>query len=121
MKTWLKAKLILLGILITWICLIVLMSPFQVPLTLSAIFIKRFRLYNYHFWIWQDQGINVIFGGNPDITISSKVGYMALNGSKTAQSMEVVIDWLFYITVRQVDHCRVSIELRERHFTGGRF
>lgn len=121
MKTWIKAKLILLGILIVWALLILIMSPFQVPLTILAFFIKELRTYRYYFWIWQDQGVNVIFGGNPDVTVSSKVGYMALKGSKTAQAMAVVIDWLFYITIRQKNHCRVSIEFNEKHFTNNRF
>jgi hypothetical protein len=44
------------------------------------------------------------------------VGYMSLNGSKTARHMERVIDWLFYIAIGQENHCRESIEYDEDHY-----
>ena len=78
--------LILVGVI--WAALILLMSPFQLPLTVLAAIFKneRLRKYRYNFWIWQDQGVNALLGGNPDVTVSSQVGYMAhVQNSKTAK------------------------------------
>jgi hypothetical protein len=38
---------------------------------------------------------------------------MAKNGSKTAQKMALVIDFMFYIAIGQRNHCAVSIEWDE--------
>ena len=116
---WIKAKilllLLLLEIVLTWLFLIVVMSPLQIPCTLITIFTGRLKRYTWGLWIGQDQLVNAILKGNPDITISSRVGYMSLNGSKTARSMEIVIDWLFYKIAKQQNHCFVSIEKDEEH------
>jgi len=98
---WLKAKLLLIAIALAWLVLIAFMSPLQLPVTLMAIPFKRLKQYRYGLWISQDQLVNAIFMGNPDVTVSSKVGYMALQGSATAAKMAIVIDWLFYIAVGQ--------------------
>ena len=112
--------LVLVGVV--WAALIILMSPFQVPLTiLAAVFEnKRLQKYRYNFWIWQDQGVNMLLGGNPDVTVSSQVGYMAhVEGNKTAKEMAVVIDFGFRVFAGQNDHCRVSIEHDEDHTRWG--
>jgi len=118
-RAWVKAKMILLGIVIVWSALIFLTwrGWYQVALTLIAIPFKRLRPYRYNLWIAQDQDVNVIFGGNPDITISSKIGYMKLQGSKTASAMAVVVDFLFLVAVGQHNHCVASIERDEAHYT----
>ena len=117
-KSWLKAKALLLSVAICWLLLIILMSPIQLPLTLlrkpRSTLIGR---YTYGLWIGQDQLVNAIHAGNPDITVSSKVGYMSQQGSKTARAMEIVIDWLFYVATKQENHCYVSIEKDEKHYT----
>lgn len=112
---FIKAKILLLSVALTWAFFIAVMSPLQLPVTVAAIFIKRLRPYRYGLWIAQDQLVNAIHLGNPDITISSKVGYMAAQGSKTAKAMAAVIDWLFYVAVGQLNHCAVSIEKDEKH------
>lgn len=112
---FIKAKLLLLSILIVWGSLIVLMLPFQLSVTLAGIH-PKLRRYRYGVWIAQDQLVNAIHGGNPDITVSSKVGYMAENGSKTAKIMAVVIDFLFKVAVNQDNHCQASIERDEEHY-----
>ena len=113
---WIKAKILLLLIVITWLFLIVVMSPLQIPCTLITIFTGRLKRYTWGLWIGQDQQVNAIFNGNPDITISSRVGYMSQQGSKTARYMEIVIDWLFYKIAKQKNHCFVSIEKDEVHY-----
>lgn len=112
---FIKAKLLLLSVAVTWLLLIVLMLPFQLPVTIAGIH-PKLRRYRYGVWIAQDQLVNAIHGGNPDVTISSKVGYMAEQGSKTAQAMAVIIDLLFKLAVNQDNHCAVSIERDEEHY-----
>lgn len=113
--------LVLVGII--WVALIILMSPFQIPLTLAAALFKneRLRKYRYNFWIWQDQGVNTLLGGNPDITVSSQVGYMAhIENNKTAKGMARFIDFGFKTFTGQLDHCRASIEKDEDHTRWGK-
>lgn len=112
---WIKAQLILLSIALVWLFFIVIMSPLQLPVTLLAIKVKNLRGYRYKLWISQDQLVNAIHNGNPDITVSSRIGWMAERGSRTASAMAVVVDWLFYIAIGQVNHCRASIERDEDH------
>ena len=116
-KAFLKSKLLLLSVAVTWFLLIALMSPLQIPLTLlGKSRDTNIGRYTYGLWIGQDQLVNAIHAGNPDITVSSKVGYMAEQGSTTAQYMEVVIDWMFYKAVKQENHCKQSIERDEEHY-----
>lgn len=108
--------LILVGLV--WLTLILLMSAIQVPLTIAATLFKnkRLRKYRYNFWIWQDQGVNMFLGGNPDVTVSSQVGYMAhVENNKTAQRMAKFIDAGFKVFTGQIDHCKASIEHDEDH------
>ncbi|MFC4699399.1 hypothetical protein ACFO4O_04400 [Glaciecola siphonariae] len=116
MLSWFKAKLLLLSVALIWALFIVFMSPLQLPVTLLAIRYKKMRRYRYGLWIAQDQLVNAIHAGNPDVTISSKVGYMARKGSKTAYAMAKVIDGLFYLAIGQKNHCDISIETDEEHY-----
>lgn len=115
MKKWIKAKLLLLSVAVTWLFFIMVMSPIQLPVTLLAIKVKQLRGYRYKLWISQDQLVNAIHNGNPDITVSSRIGWMAEQGSKTAAAMAIVVDWLFYVAIGQVNHCQASIERDEDH------
>lgn len=116
--TWLKAKLLLLSVALIWAFFIFICLPIQLPTTFARFFTRNERLkrYVWGFWIWQDQAVNAILGGNPDVTVSSKVGYMAEQGSKTAAAMAVVIDLLFKVAVNQDNHCAASIERDEEHY-----
>ena len=115
----LKAKLFLLGIALVWFLLIVgtWRGWYQTIITLLAIPFKGLRGYRYSLWIQQDQDVNTIFKGNPDVTVSSKLGYLSEQGSKTATLMARVVDKMFLIAVGQEDHCRSSIERDEVHYT----
>lgn len=117
MKVFIKAKAFLLAISLIWLWLIITVLPLQVLITFLPIFSNRASLkkWRLNFWLAQDQYINAIFFGNCDVTISSRVGWLAANGSKTAQLVELVIDWLFFIATKQVGHCRASIEQNETH------
>jgi hypothetical protein len=117
LKIWLKAKTLLLAIAAVW-GFYLLGHPrgwWQILITIIAIPYKPLRGYRYRLWISQDQDVNTTFGGNPDVTVSSKVGYMAEQGSGTAKAVAKVIDLLFFIAVGQRDHCTVSIERDEKH------
>lgn len=113
---FIKAKLLLLSVALVWGALIVLMLPLIIPVTVLAIPLKSLRRYRYGLWISTDQLVNAIHNGNPDITVSSKVGYMAEQGSKTAAAMAAVIDLLFKVAVGQENHCQASIERDEEHY-----
>lgn len=114
-----KSKLFLLAVFFVWASLLLLTwrGWYQIIITLAAIPFKKLRLYRRSLWMAQDQDVNVIFGGNEDITVSSKVGYLSESGSKTALGMAKVIDFLFYIAIGQENHCIASIERDERHYT----
>jgi hypothetical protein len=111
--TFIKAKLLLLSVALVWLFFIIVMAPLIVPVTVAAIWIRQLRPYRYKLWIAQDQIVNAIHNGNPDETISSRVGYMARKGSKTAKKMAAVIDFIFYVAIGQRNHCAVSIEWDE--------
>lgn len=113
---WIKAKLLLLSIAIVWAYVILALSWLILPVTLAAIKFESLRKFRYGLWIATDQLVNAIHAGNPDITISSRVGYMAEQGSKTATAMAYIIDLLFYIAIGQENHCAVSIERDEEHY-----
>jgi hypothetical protein len=115
MIKFIKAKFILLSVFFAWLFFIVVMTPLIVPVTVAAIWVKPLRGYRYKLWIAQDQMVNAIHNGNPDVTVSSMVGYMAYNGSKTAKVMEAIIDWLFYVAIGQENHCYQSIEWDRDH------
>jgi len=55
------------------------------------------------------------FGGHADGTVSSRVGVLYLNGSKTAAGVRAVVDFIFYIALQQKNHCVESIECDEQH------
>ena len=113
---FIKAKLLLLSVAVVWAYIIIVLLPIMLPVTLLAIPFEGLRRYRYAMWISTDQLVNAIHNGNPDVTVSSKVGYMAEQGSKTAQAMAVVIDLLFKVTVGQENHCQASIERDEEHY-----
>ena len=113
---FIKAKLLLLSVAVVWAYIIIALLPIMLPVTLLAIPFEELRRYRYAMWISTDQLVNAIHNGNPDITVSSKVGYMAEQGSKTAQAMAVVIDLLFKVAVNQDNHCQASIERDEEHY-----
>ena len=68
------------------------------------------RRYLTNLLLWVDQGGNVLLGGHPDETISSRVGRGAIKGNRFALLAERVIDWIFWRLAGEVGHCRASIE-----------
>ena len=115
-STWLKAKLLLLSVALVWLYILIALCWLIVPVTIAAIKFESLRRIRYGLWIATDQLVNAIYNGNHDVTVSSKVGYMAEQGSKTAAAMAYIIDLLFYIAIGQENHCAVSIERDEEHY-----
>lgn len=107
-----RALIILLLIIAMWLVQIIIASPLQLPLTILALTTKSefIRKWCLSIWIGQDQYINSVLFGNPDNTISSRVGMLSMMGNPVAKSLEKVIDGFFRITFKQQSHCRDSIE-----------
>lgn len=114
-KAFLKSKLFLLAVGVVWLFFIIIMSPIQIPVTLLAVKVGGLREYRYGIWIAQDQLVNALLYGNPDVTVSSRVGWLTEQGSTTALYMAKFIDSVFYLAIGQENHCKVSIEKDEEH------
>lgn len=116
-----KSRLVLLTILVLWASLLIgtWRGWYQILVTILAWVLnnEKLNLYRYGLWIAQDQDVNALIFGNPDVTVSSKLGYMKQQGSRTAQYAANVVDKMFYIAVGQVNHCVASIEHDELHYT----
>lgn len=68
------------------------------------------------FWnvlIGLDQTANAAVGGNPDETISSRVGKAAERGVRRAVIAEAVINLIFAVVAGERHHCAASIERDE--------
>ena len=70
--------------------------------------VKTPRAYLFNIMVGIDQLGNVLIGGNPDETISSRIGRAALAGKAWAVPIEKLINALFWFAER--DHCRNAIE-----------
>jgi len=114
-KAFLKSKFFLLAVGVVWLFFIIIMSPIQIPVTLLAIKVRGLRGYRYGIWIAQDQLVNALLYGNPDVTVSSRVGWLTEQGSTTARYMAKFIDLMFYLAIGQENHCKASIEKDEEH------
>lgn len=69
-------------------------------------FCKKVNTYIFGILYSLDQLGNAILGGNPDQTISGRLGIMKLHGSKFACYVCKVLDFIF----REPNHCENSIE-----------
>lgn len=70
------------------------------------------KLYFFNILIGLDQLANSMLGGNPDVTISGRMGYAIKNGKcKLCTPFCKVLDFVF----RQKKHCESAIELDENN------
>ena len=69
--------------------------------------IRKIWRYIFNILVWLDQGLNTLLGGDPDHTISGRVGYHATLGKPWALKAEKWINALFFW---QEDHCKKAIE-----------
>lgn len=73
--------------------------------------IKR---YIFNIFIGVDQLFNAIFGGDPEETISSRLGrYSSTN--KAAYYIAKVIDYVALKIFKEANHCKVSLEPPDHH------
>lgn len=70
------------------------------------------RRYLLNLLVSLDQLLNTLFGGNPDETVSSRVGRGAIKGSKLALVLEKLINSIFNL-LGDDNHCRKRIEWEE--------
>ena len=106
------AALALVAVALIWLAE-TLMSPlgwWRIVVTVVSQFFRPARAYCLDLWVSSDQHVNALFVGNPDQTISGRVGYLAMQGSTGYKFAEKVINTLFYITTREENHCANCIE-----------
>jgi hypothetical protein len=107
-----KAKVFLILIGAIWGSFIIIM----LPLLIIAFVYDKFRPninWLYSLLIAQDHITNAILDGHYLTTISSLLGHLRLQGSKTGAAVANVVDWGFYVTIGQENHCTVSMELTD--------
>lgn len=107
-----NAAIVLLAVALYWLAdtLLTVTGWWRLFVTLLAQPFKGLRGYAFDLWVSSDQYVNTVFRGNPDHTISGRVGYHARRGREGYQFAEKVIDGLFYLVIRQRNHCAQSIE-----------
>nr|WP_136252885.1 hypothetical protein [Ningiella ruwaisensis] len=118
--SFVKSKVLLLFIALTWGSLIMFMIPLEI---ISFAFDKVQKRGKKQGWLYsiligQDCLVNAIFGGHFKTTISSELGYQS-SKSDTARYMAKVVDWLFYVTVGEVDHCKNAMEKEDLYYVSG--
>ena len=96
---YLKAKVFLLLVAILWLSLIIAMLPLMV----IAVIFDRDWLYSL--FLSQDHLVNVVLGGHYLTTISSQLGKLRQDGSRTGTVAADFVDWLFYIARKEIRHC----------------
>lgn len=72
---------------------------------------NRLERYFWNVLLGLDQFLSVLTGGDPDETVSSRVGKASAAGSRIGHLLEICLDAVF-----GAGHCRTSIEADE----GGR-
>jgi hypothetical protein len=111
-----NAILLLLAVALVWLgeTLLTRMGLWRVVITILAQPFKKLRPYAFNMWVVSDQYVNTYFGGNPDHTISGRIGVNAMRGREGYMLAEKIVDGLFYLVIRQENHCRKSIEPDEK-------
>ena len=68
---------------------------------------RRIGRYLFNILILADQTVNTFLGGDPDHTISGRIGYHATLGKPWALKAEKWVNAIFFW---QEDHCKKAIE-----------
>jgi hypothetical protein len=123
-REWCFASVYLVLIVYFWGMSTLVKLPVILPVFLMSKFTDKSEVlgkqvywgkWAYNMFISDDQSANTVLGGDRDITVSSRVGFNAKEGNPIALRMEIVIDYLFYVFAKQENHCRVSLEIDEKH------
>jgi len=72
----------------------------------DCIYCKKIKLYFFGIAYSLDQLLNTVLGGNPDQTVSGRLGLLELEGSKFAKYFCKGLSFVF----REENHCINSIE-----------
>jgi hypothetical protein len=107
----LKAVLILAMIFVNWAALIVLFALLHI----FAIINQSITGVRSSYWLFiaEDHLVNAIMSGHFETTISSEIGFMHKNGSRTGAKVASVVNWIFWTTTKdpkQKNHCIISIQ-----------
>lgn len=76
----------------------------SIPIFPNHTFMYR---YGRNVWVGIDQLINAIFMGDPDETMSSRIGKNANSGNSFFIVLAAILDWI------DKDHCQKAIEAYE--------
>tara|TARA_R110000851_G_scaffold183012_1_gene332113 strand:- start:1066 stop:1485 length:420 start_codon:yes stop_codon:yes gene_type:complete len=109
MLTNIKAKIFLLLIGAVWGSLILIMLPLLIVVFLYDK-VRQDIDWLRSMLLAQDHLTNAILGGHYLTTISSLLGHLRELGSATGTAVANVVDWGFYVTISQENHCTVSME-----------
>lgn len=107
-----NALVALLAVTVVWL-IETLLTPhglYRVLVTLAAQPFRGLRRYAFDLWVSSDQHMNALFAGHPDHTISGRIGVQAMRGREGYILAEKIVDGLFYLVIRQENHCRKAIE-----------
>lgn len=74
---------------------------------------ERVRDYGYNILVGLDQFVNTIFAGYPDETLSARSWRKARAGQWFWRLLRIVIDLIFRVIAREVNHCQASFENEE--------
>jgi hypothetical protein len=101
---WLKAKLALIIIAIVWASLIIACLPLML---VALIYDKKRKNIDwlYSLFLAQDYLTSSILGNHHNTTISSLLGQLKTEQSKTGTIVANIVDWLFKIARNERDHC----------------
>lgn len=106
---FIKSRFFLLLIGLNWGSFIILMLPL---LLIAYLYDKKRSGINwlYSILLAQDHLTNAVMGGHFLTTISSMLGYLREQGSRTGTLAANFVDWGFQLAIGQLNHCTESME-----------
>jgi hypothetical protein len=71
----------------------------------------------YNLGLGLDQFVNVLLLGDPDESLSGRLGRALMSGRPKwwVRPLAKANDWLWYVARGEVDHCLNAVELEEQH------
>jgi len=119
MVNWIKSQIAILCIAVIWLGLILT----NLPLMIVAFLHDRITdktdketSWLYNLLVSQDIYVNTILGNYFRTTISSELGNLKRNGSGSGTLAANFVDYLFYLAVKEQNHCMNAIEAEDKHY-----
>jgi hypothetical protein len=106
MNSQIKAKITLFVISTVWGHLILMTLPLMLLCLAYGKLINQKIDWLYSVFLGQDYYVSAILGNHHQTTVSALIGYLAMNGSKTAILVEKVVNLLFKLARKEENHCR---------------